>query len=143
SHLFACPDYPPSSTDSHAQLPYFITYALHQTKLHPAITFTTLVLLRRLKACFPSVRGSSGHRLFISAYAYVISSKVICNDTYSNKSWCIVAQGMFALREVNQMEREMCNYLDWELTVDDPILSEFEIAVKNDFVETKPTYPNY
>ena len=28
------------------------------------------------------------------------------------------------------MEREMCNYLDWELTVDDPILTNFEQAVK-------------
>jgi hypothetical protein len=67
----------------------------------------------------------------------------MCDDTYSNKSWCIVAQGMFTLREVNQMEREMCNYLDWELTVDDPILTNFELAVKSDFRETRPTYPNY
>jgi hypothetical protein len=37
------------------------------------------------------------------------------DDTYSNKSWC---------------EREMCNYLDWELTVDDPILSTFEKMVR-------------
>jgi hypothetical protein len=73
----------------------------------------------------------------------MISSKVMCDDTYSNKSWCIVAQGMFTLREVNQMEREMCNYLDWELTVDDPILTNFEVAVKNDFRESKPSYPNY
>ena len=73
----------------------------------------------------------------------MISSKVMCDDTYSNKSWCIVAQGMFTLREVNQMEREMCNYLDWELTVDDPILTNFEQAVKADFRETRPTYPNY
>jgi hypothetical protein len=100
-----------------------------------------LVLLQRLKARFPSARGSSGHRLFISAY--MISSKVMCDDTYSNKSWCIVAQGMFTLREVNQMEREMCNYLDWELTVDDPILTNFELAVKADFRETRATYPNY
>jgi len=69
----------------------------------------------------------------------------MCDDTYSNKSWCIVAQGMFTLREVNQMEREMCTYLDWELTVDDPILSNFEKAVKEDFREDKDrrTYPNY
>ncbi|KAF8962840.1 hypothetical protein BDZ97DRAFT_1074440 [Flammula alnicola] len=50
---------------------------------------------------------------------------------------------MFTFREVNQMESEMCNYLDWELTVVDPILSNFEITVKNDFREMKPTYPNY
>ncbi|CAA7260527.1 unnamed protein product [Cyclocybe aegerita] len=141
THLFACPDYPPSSTHAHAKLPYFIAYALHRTKLHNAVTFAALVLLQRLKARFPSARGSSGHRLFISAY--MISSKVMCDDTYSNKSWCIVAQGMFTLREINQMEREMCNYLDWELTVDDPILSNFETAVKRDFRETRSTYPHY
>ncbi|KAF8161279.1 hypothetical protein B0H34DRAFT_373641 [Crassisporium funariophilum] len=141
THLFACPDYPPSSSHAHAKLPYFIAYALHRTKLHEAVTFAALVLLQRLKARFPSARGSSGHRLFISAY--MISSKVMCDDTYSNKSWSIVAQGMFSLREINQMEREMCNYLDWELTADDPILSDFDVAVRRDFGETKPTYPNY
>jgi hypothetical protein len=50
---------------------------------------------------------------------------------------------MFSLREVNQMEREMCNYLDWELTVDDPILTNFQKAVKRDFGDHKSTYPNY
>ncbi|KJA23252.1 hypothetical protein HYPSUDRAFT_40058, partial [Hypholoma sublateritium FD-334 SS-4] len=73
----------------------------------------------------------------------MIFSKVMRDDTYSNKSWCIVAQGIFTLREVNQMEREMCNYLDWELTVDDPILTNFEQAVKANFRETRTTYPNY
>ncbi|KAF6760398.1 hypothetical protein DFP72DRAFT_757134, partial [Ephemerocybe angulata] len=90
---------------------------------------------------FPTARGSSGHRLFISAF--MIASKVICDDTYSNKSWGIVAQGMFSLREVNQMEREMCNYLDWELTVDNPILSNFETAVRQDFAQDHRQYPNY
>jgi hypothetical protein len=40
----------------------------------------------------------------------MLASKIICYDTYSNKSWCIVGQGMFALREINQREREMCSY---------------------------------
>ncbi|PPQ87435.1 hypothetical protein CVT25_008171 [Psilocybe cyanescens] len=141
THLFACPEYPQSASQAQAKLPYFIAYALHRTKLHAAVTFAALVLLQRLKARFPSARGSSGHRLFISAY--MISSKVMCDDTYSNKSWCIVAQGMFTLREVNQMEREMCTYLDWELTVDDPILSNFENAVRTDFRDSKIQYPNY
>ncbi|KAJ3505879.1 hypothetical protein NMY22_g17427 [Coprinellus aureogranulatus] len=80
-----------------------------------------------LEGSFSDRAGSSGHRLFISAF--MIASKVICDDTYSNKSWGIVAQGMFSLREINQMEREMCNYLDWELTVDNPILGTFEKQV--------------
>ncbi|KAJ7840690.1 hypothetical protein B0H14DRAFT_2360518, partial [Mycena olivaceomarginata] len=78
---------------SQAKLPYFIAYALHRTKLHW------------------SMRGSCGHRLFISPF--MIVSKVTCDDTYSNKLWSIVVQGMFILREINRMEREMCNYLDW------------------------------
>ncbi|CAK5281666.1 unnamed protein product [Mycena citricolor] len=142
THLFACPPFPPQSSHSQAKLPYFIAYALHRTKLHAAVTYAALVLLQRLKARFPTARGSSGHRLFISAF--MIASKVICDDTYSNKSWSIVAQGMFTLREINQMEREMCNYLDWELTVDEPILSQFQNLVQTDFAAgAKGPYPTY
>jgi len=141
THLFACPEYPPAATHSQAKLPHFIAYALHRTKLHPSVTYAALVLLQRLKARFPTAKGSSGHRLFISAF--MIASKVICDDTYSNKSWGIVAQGMFSLREINQMEREMCSYLEWELTVDNPILENFERAVRNDFATDQKTYPLY
>ncbi|KAF8653280.1 hypothetical protein AX16_003982 [Volvariella volvacea WC 439] len=128
THLFACPELPPNAQQTtnfpmHARLPYFIAYALHRTKLHQSVVTASLILLQRLKARFPTARGSSGHRLFISAF--MISSKVICDDTYSNKSWTIVAQNMFSLREINQMEREMCNYLDWELTVDKAMLDNF------------------
>ncbi|KAJ7178777.1 hypothetical protein C8R43DRAFT_1189312 [Mycena crocata] len=142
THLFACPPFPPQSTHLQAKLPYFIAYALHRTKLHQAATYAALVLLQRLKARFPTAGGSSGHRLFISAF--MIASKVICDGTYSNKSWSIVAQGMFTLREINQMEREICNYLDWELTVDNPILGNFEAMVQRDFPpDSKGPYPTY
>ncbi|KAH7883209.1 hypothetical protein F5I97DRAFT_1939054 [Phlebopus sp. FC_14] len=140
THLFACPEYPPSSSGSTTKLPYFIAYALHRTKLHPSVTFAALVLLQRLKARFPTARGSSGHRLFISAF--MLASKVICDDTYSNKSWSIVAQGMFQLREINQMEREMCQYLEWELNVDPVTLRDFEEMVRKDFAGPGP-YPTY
>jgi hypothetical protein len=45
----------------------------------------------------------------------MIASKIVCDDTYSNQSWCVVAQKMFTLKEMNQMEREMCGYLEWNL----------------------------
>ncbi|KAJ7044310.1 hypothetical protein C8F04DRAFT_1070143 [Mycena alexandri] len=142
THLFACLPYPPQSTHLHAKLPHFIAYAIHRTKLHSAVTYAALVLLQRVKARFPTARGSCGHRLFISAF--MIASKVICDDTYSNKSWSIVAQGMFTLREINQMEREMCNYLDWELTVDSPVLRDFADMVQRDFApNSEGPYPTY
>ncbi|KAG1859541.1 hypothetical protein DFJ58DRAFT_621328, partial [Suillus subalutaceus] len=35
------------------------------------------------------------HCLFVSAF--MLASKVICDDTYSNKTWSIMVQGMFQL----------------------------------------------
>ncbi|KZT05363.1 uncharacterized protein LAESUDRAFT_656039 [Laetiporus sulphureus 93-53] len=144
THLFACPDLPPLSTTRppapSPPLALFIAYALHRTRLHTSVHFAALYLLQRLKARFPAARGSSGHRLFISAF--MIASKVICDDTYSNKSWSIVGQGMFALREINQMEREMCSYLEWQLNIEPNALKEFELKVRRDFKGPGP-YPTY
>ncbi|KAG8736502.1 hypothetical protein FRC10_009231 [Ceratobasidium sp. 414] len=89
-------------------LAHFVAYALCCTQPHLLVTFCVLCLLLHLKNHFPAARGSSGHRLYISAP--MITSKVICDDTYSNKSWCIVGQGMFTLHE---MERKMWGYLEW------------------------------
>lgn len=115
--MFNCPNVPPTaSVEPGAPLPtlaHFVAYALYRTRLPHFVTLTALLLLRRLKTRFPAARGSSGHRLFISAF--MIASKVVCDDTYSNQSWCTVGQKMFSLKEMNQMEREMCGYLEWNL----------------------------
>jgi len=62
----------------------------------------------------------------------MIASKVICDDTYSNQSWGIVAQKMFALKEINQMEREMCGYLEWNLNVGGDEVTAFEARVRSE-----------
>jgi hypothetical protein len=140
AHLFACPDQASGAAGqpAPARLDHFIAYALHRTRLPESVNFAALFLLQRLKARFPAAKGSSGHRLFISAF--MLASKIICDDTYSNKSWCIVAQGMFALREINQMEREMCSYLEWQLNVEPTVLDEFTRRVSSDFSGPGP-YP--
>ncbi|CCO29291.1 hypothetical protein BN14_03299 [Rhizoctonia solani AG-1 IB] len=133
THLFSCPDVPPATSQSVVtpSLAHFVAYALHRTRLHSSVTFCALYLLSRLKNRFPAARGSSGHRLYISAF--MIASKVICDDTYSNKSWCVVGQGMFTLREINQMEREMCGYLEWCLNVKPEDLHDFEAMVRKEY----------
>lgn len=60
----------------------------------------------------------------------MIASKVICDDTYSNQSWGIVAQKMFTLKEINQMEREMCGYLEWNLNFGDREMLDFETDIR-------------
>jgi len=81
-----------------------------------------------LKARFPAARGSSGHRLFISAA--IIASKVICDNTYSSQSWGIAAQNIFATKEINQMERELCAYLEWNVNVRGEEIVEFESRIR-------------
>jgi hypothetical protein len=137
--LFSCPNVPMflnGSTPGNGSAPcpplaHFIAYAIHRTRLPEVVVFTALFLLARLKERFPAARGSSGHRLFISAF--MIASKVICDDTYSNKSWCIVGQNLYTLKEVNQMEREMCSYLEWLLHVEAPELEAFTQRVKKEY----------
>ena len=137
--LFACPEFPPPSTNLTAsgqpvpspKLAHFVAYALHRTRLASCVTFASLFLLQRLKNRFPAARGSSGHRLFISAF--MIASKVVCDDTYSNKSWAVVGQGMFQLKEINQMEREMCGYLEWHLNIDYQELEQFTEKTQMEF----------
>ncbi|KAG8761897.1 hypothetical protein FRC11_012457 [Ceratobasidium sp. 423] len=82
-------------------LAHFVAYALHRTCLHSLVTFCALYLLSHLKNRFPAARGSLDHHLYISAF--MIAFKVICDDTYSNKSWCVVSQGMFTLHDFELM----------------------------------------
>ncbi|GHJ89806.1 hypothetical protein NliqN6_6208 [Naganishia liquefaciens] len=129
---FQCPDLPPATNPPTVQptLAHFIAYALYRTRLPHFVTLVALVYLQRLKHRYPSAKGSSGHRLFISAF--MIASKVVCDDTYSNQSWCIVGQKMFALKEMNQMEREMCGYLNWQLNASSEEVEDFERIVSGE-----------
>ncbi|KAJ7706567.1 hypothetical protein B0H14DRAFT_3026247, partial [Mycena olivaceomarginata] len=48
------------------------------------------------------------------------------------------------IRGIRTTYRGICNYLDWELTVDNPILSSFEAMVQRDFPPgSKGPYPTY
>jgi hypothetical protein len=44
---------------------------------------------------------------------------------------------MYQLQEINQMEWEMCLYLDWELNIKLSMLKEFEAMVHKDFARPR------
>ena len=50
---------------------------------------------------------------------------------------------MYALREINQMEREMCSYLEWQLNVEPSAFKEFESMVRKDFKGPGPRPARY
>ncbi|KAH8114199.1 hypothetical protein DFH11DRAFT_1704425, partial [Phellopilus nigrolimitatus] len=128
---FSCPELLPS---------HFVAYAFHRTRLHASVTFTASVLLHPLKMRFPVACGSSGHRIFLTGF--MIASKVVYDDIYSNKSWAVVRQGLFALREINQMEREMCAYIEWQLNIPGENLRAFEAEVPHIYCRPPP-YTHY
>lgn len=88
------------------------------------------MLLQRFKTRFPSVQGPF-HRLFISTY--MISCKVLCDINYKNEDWPVIAKKLFSLQEINQMEREMCCHLDWQLHFDQHAHATFRRLVLKDF----------
>jgi Cyclin, N-terminal domain len=112
-------------------------YALYRTRLPVCIVHQSLLLLSRLKARYPSARGtsSSPHRLFLSSL--MLSSKISMDDTYSNKSWTIVGGNFFPLKEVNQMERELFAFLGWNVVVAVEELARFVEQIEVDFARPR------
>ncbi|KAF5331853.1 hypothetical protein D9611_008877 [Ephemerocybe angulata] len=137
-HLFHCPVRHPTIRLKRATLPFFIAYVLYRTQLHSSTVYFALGLIHRLKARLPTIRGTSGHRLFIAAI--MIAAKYMYDETYSNKSWAIVARDYFSLREINQMEREMCKFLEWDMVISAARLAAFEKAVVAEYSRVKKHY---
>jgi hypothetical protein len=61
-----------------------------------------------------------------------MASKVVRGDTYPNKSRCTSGQNLDTLKDVNQMGREMCSYLEWLLYVEAPEVMAFTQRIKKD-----------
>lgn len=133
--LFQCPRSPitqhlgaPTLT-----LAQFVGYARHRTQLSPAVTLGALLLLWRLKFRFPGARGSCGYRRFLSAFR--LASKIFCDEIYSARSSCIVGQDMLQPGEINQMKRELCAHLEYNLHV-----TQDQLAVLESYMHAqKPT----
>lgn len=131
--LFDCPFSCISTGEQHPELRLdsFIAHALQRTNASESVTFLTLWLLRRLSTLQKDERAGSGHRLFISAF--ILAHKFMCDESFLNLSWCVVAQDLFELREINQMERELFHYLDMQINVDKETLVQFRDEVVDSF----------
>ncbi|KAJ3500969.1 hypothetical protein NMY22_g19081 [Coprinellus aureogranulatus] len=134
-HLFGCTSrprrkkgatayYPSINKNPLFKLPTFISYILRRTDLPSTVIFSALILVQRLKCvCPPGERSAIGHRIILSAL--MLSAKYLLERTYDNRSWRIASGRLFSLQEINQMERDMCLLLDWDLTIDNEILENF------------------
>ncbi|KAL8276796.1 hypothetical protein RQP46_010801 [Phenoliferia psychrophenolica] len=61
----------------------------------------------------------------------MLSSNISMDSTFLNKSWQVVGQGLFSLREVNTMERELFALLGRNVTVrDEELISGIKDVVE-------------
>ena len=102
------------------------------------MAFTALLLLQRLRVCFPTAHGSSGRCLFITVF--MIAFKVIYDDKYSNNLGQSLVRGCSSFGR--STEHEFCQYLEWELNVDPDTLMELKDMVQKDFTGPGP-YPTH
>ena len=128
---------------SHGQqsLPQFIAYALYRSQVHASVTYSSLILLRRLQKYYPQANGMWGEQLFITTL--IIAAKILNDRTYNNTAWVTVSRNQFTHEAINEMERKMCDYLNFKLAIFGPMLKVFEEAVKRDFNEDRTSYPSY
>lgn len=117
----------------HRSLPLveFIAYTAYRTRSPDTIIFGAMYLLLRLKSSVRRTRGSTGERLFITAL--MVAWKVISDDVYSNKSWAAISRGLFTIKEINRMERDLCGFLQWRLHIDGEALSRFQERLQRGF----------
>lgn len=114
----AYPSPPPSPTDAPVTLFEFIRRLIKHSNVQTPTLMSTLVYLARLKTILPSnVYGlkTTRHRIFLGCL--ILAAKTLNDSSPINKHWAAYTDGLLSISEVNTLERELLEYLDWDLTM--------------------------
>ncbi|RDB24434.1 PHO85 cyclin-1 [Hypsizygus marmoreus] len=136
-HLFKCSTtlpVPPSYPSSYKLAEYIaqVLWAAGVPSLSSHVLIGALILLNRLKERYPNANSPTGHQFIVPAL--MISAKFWDDhDVYSNRAWTVIAQQSATRREINLMEREMCQYLDWDFNMNMGLIRSFRTALMEDF----------
>jgi hypothetical protein len=134
SHFFDCHD-----GHSGIKLHHFIYNVLRKSGLPDIVTFTALLYLLRVKTSQRLIRSPWGHGLFLTAY--MLASKFIVDRQHSNRGWAAIGCKQYSLKDINEMERTMLSYLEWDLNVSYPEVEEFSARFCDSFTGPGP-YPD-
>ncbi|KAF2154675.1 cyclin [Myriangium duriaei CBS 260.36] len=121
------PTTPPAGATFEAPLPTveeFITSIVERSSVQVPTLMTSLVYLSRLQARLPPVAKGmrcTVHRIFLASL--ILAAKSLNDSSPKNKHWAryTVVKGYegfgFSLTEVNLMEKQLLNLLQWDLIV--------------------------
>ncbi|CAM9010295.1 unnamed protein product [Wickerhamomyces anomalus] len=112
---------PPNSPDAYSQpvqLFEFIRRLIKHSNVQTPTLMSTLVYLARLRAILPSnVYGieTTRHRIFLGCL--ILAAKSLNDSSPINKHWAAYTDGLLSIQEVNTIERELLEYLNWDLSI--------------------------
>lgn len=112
---------PPSSPDAYSQpvsMFEFIRRLIKHSNVQTPTLMSTLVYLARLRAILPSnVYGieTTRHRIFLGCL--ILAAKSLNDSSPINKHWAAYTDGLLSIQEVNTIERELLEYLNWDLSI--------------------------
>ncbi|QRG36433.1 hypothetical protein FDK38_000771 [Candidozyma auris] len=119
----------------------FINKLVRYTNVYTGTLMTTLVYLDRLKHKLPkNAQGlpCTRHRIFLSCL--ILASKFHNDCSPKNIHWANYTDGLFSLKDVNLMERQLLYLLNWGMRVSNEEmcaqLASFLSPIKEDLIKS-------
>lgn len=110
-----------SDTEDNITIPSlqtFITRIVNYTHVPSSTFLSTIVYLNRLKKLLPphaSGIQSTRHRIFLACL--ILSAKYNNDSSPLNIHWMNHTDDIFCLHDINLMERQLLNLLNWDLSI--------------------------
>ncbi|RLV83105.1 PHO85 cyclin-1 [Meyerozyma sp. JA9] len=119
----------------------FLTKLVRYTNVYTGTLMATLVLLNRLKTRLPKNpqgMACTRHRILLSCL--ILSAKFHNDSSPKNVHWAKYTEGLFSVKDINLMERQLLYLLNWNVEVsnDEMIssLDQFLQPIRDDLVRT-------
>lgn len=132
-----------SSNNTIKQLPSlmtFLTKLVKYTNVYTGTLMATLIYLQKLKSRLPkNAHGlpCTRHRILLSCL--ILSSKFHNDSSPKNKHWAKYTDGLFNVKDINLMERQLIFLLNWDLKVTNEemcqSLQSFLEPIKTDIIK--------
>ncbi|CEP64705.1 Pcl1p LALA0_S13e01134g [Lachancea lanzarotensis] len=103
----------------------FITRLVRYTNVYTSTLLTATCYLHKLQKILPKdAHGlpSTSHRIFLACL--ILSAKYHNDSSPQNKHWAEYTDGVFCLEDVNLMERQLLQLLNWDLRVEEQMLCD-------------------